>query len=934
MQRNRGNLANFDANEELKQDDSWEHEKERIVPTYSFPRMSFLSVEWKGCTNTIMPIREDSMMNISRLKKVFDQKDRILASASTECIVYVSPKCGFRVIEQSSGKHQQMFKNTQDRIFNISLSTTATYGEPTSDQAVLAIGLSGTIYWAAIPASENNDFGSIEIEDEGLIFLPLSSAETDTSTSQSHTRAKPSSQHPEFFAVGRNNVAYVVFPRLAANSAAYLIDEARRVVDTERFAGERGLKITTDRAIKDFAFSEDDTAFATLERTGKISYWDTTCAVDKSGIIPELKAIFAFAPHSGDGKVSPSSIMFLDKLEPYQRSCAQRFLLVGFNQNHVLQLWDIALGKLVQELKLPQDDPKDPICSVAYYPVLGIIVVGHPTKNVFYFVQVSVPRYDLGMMSQSEFLNLVNMGDPKITTPNTTAYMRSLRELSFGTKGVIRSLELLPLSKTATEEDRASEDHDLFDLYVMHSSGVTALTISRADLGWNYKNQPIETVKSDEEGLIETSKILPPPASSASRSPSVQAERPVNGASSNTEKSSTRSKKRNSNQTNRAAESVNNPKQDKEESPSHKKSDDSFNTKRSATLSSSEAREQQPPPQVPSSKHAPAPVFNAQNHANSAASSKERRSPITTFNFGVPSQLLNKETQNIERAFAEEVAKSISGSLGEGEKQDLISKLLAKPAVDSLAQDLERTVSNSIKNELLPNVTSTVKSVIGENVKKSLDSAAFSSVVNKAVASSLRDSNFSDALSNRISSSLSKTIENEIFRTLKGSFLPGLQEVLTTFMEKAEIANEQRSAAQMKVYEAHRKADNDKIDKLTELVRSMGVVVSDVAQGQKDISDKIKAQDVASIPIPQPISFAPTPPKHGPKAKPEAPAQAMPPKPDSSQGRRRKPSPTPAAPSKDTQKEISELLKGKKYEDAISMVRIYMYMVPFAKSNQ
>lgn len=922
MQKNRGHLESMDAGEEAKQNESWEHERERIVPVYSFPRSSFLSVEWKGCASSIMPIRQESMMNISRLKKPFDQKDRQLASATTEYIVYVSPKCGFRVIKQSSGDHQQLFKNTQDRIFNISLSTTATYGEPTNEQAVIAIGLSGIVYWAAIPSSEDSYFGNNEIEDEGLIFLPLSSSEADTSNGQTHTRAKRSSRHPDFFAIGRNNTAYVIYPGIAAGSTAYFIDAGRRVVDTERFADELGLKITTDRSMKDFVFSEDDTAFATLERTGKVSYWDTTCALEKFNPVPELEAILVSPPHPTDGKVSPSSIMFIDKLEPYERSCAQRFMLVGFNQNHVLQLWDIALGKLVQELKLPQTDSKDPICSIAYYPASSIIVVGHPRKNVFYFIQVSVPRYDLGTMSQSEFLKLVQMRDPRVASPNTTAYMRSLRELSFESKGDIRSVELLPISRTADEEDRVSEDHPLFDLYVMHSGGVTALTINKADLGWNYKNQVIESVKAEEEGLIETSRLTPPPASSVAQSPG-QPERTTNGSVSNTEKSqSTRSKKRRSSQANRAAEPNNKPRKETEEPPSNKKSDGHYNSESFSTPHFEDIQEQQPSQEATATRHASTTEFSAQDHASPCAPSKERPSPITALNFGVPSQLLNKEAQNIERVFAEEVAKSISGNLSEGEKQSLVSKLLAKPAVDTLAQDLEQTVSKSIRNDILPNVTSTISNVIGENMKKSHDSAASSSVINDAVTSSLRDPHFCDALSTRLSSSLSETIGNEISRSLEGSFLPGLQDVLTSFMDKANNINEQRSVAQMKVLEAHREADNAKIDQLTELVRSMGVVVSDVAQGQKNIYDKMKAQDVASIPIPQPIPFTPAPSKHEKETKPEAPPQTLPSKTDTSQGRRRRQPPAVAVPTKDTRHEISQLMEEKKYEKAISLVRI------------
>src|ERR1700761_1435740 len=94
-----------------------------------------------------------------------------------------------------------------------------------------------------------------------------------------------------------------------------------------------------------------------------------------------------------DEKPSVSSIMFLDKERPTLKGVALRYMLIGFKQNHVLQLWDLGLGKAVQEVRLPHDKDSDGICSIAYHPRSGIIAVGHPTRNCVFFIHLSAPKY-------------------------------------------------------------------------------------------------------------------------------------------------------------------------------------------------------------------------------------------------------------------------------------------------------------------------------------------------------------------------------------------------------------------------------------------------------------------------------------------------------------------------------------------------------------
>jgi hypothetical protein len=181
---------------------------------------------------------------------------------------------------------------------------------------------------------------------------------------------------------------------------------------------------------------------------------------------------------------------------------ALRYVLVGLKQNHTLQLWDIGLGKAVEELKFPHENESDAICSVAYHPSSGIIVVGHPTRNSIYFVHLSAPRYNLSPMSQATYIKAIAEKDSTLPKPDSTACLSGIREISLGSKGQLRSLELLPVTKSATDK-RGHEETGLFELYVMHSRGVTCLNIKKEDLGWTSDNKVIRPVDGLEEGTIE-----------------------------------------------------------------------------------------------------------------------------------------------------------------------------------------------------------------------------------------------------------------------------------------------------------------------------------------------------------------------------------------------------------------------------------------------
>jgi hypothetical protein len=500
-----------EAEESMAKDD-------QTVTVYRFPMRAFASIQVNEMPQRRLYFANDLFMDIARLKKDFDQIDRSLVSASKNFIVYaLVKKGGFRIIRQENGHYRQVFENHQERIFNIALCTTPDDSpSQQSLESILGIGVNGTVFWTSLDPAREDQFGE-NLDSQGLMLPPSPSQDDNTSGGQLKTRAKPSSRHPEFFAVGRGKSIHIVFPRVAAEYAR----TKSRICHTERYLKERSLKILTGKAGKDFTFSEDDTIIVSLDKAGRMRFWDIRTLTD-----PELgnprspprqvevsETLLEFHTTTPNAKSWPTSVFFFDKDKPYTKGIALRYVMVGMKQNHAFQLWDLGLNKAVQEIHLPHENESDAICSVSFHPRTGIMAVAHPTRNSIFFVHVSCPRYNLPVLSQAAYVSrLANKGDKSqnpLPPVNATAIMTSITEYSFASKGQIRSLHML--NEPAGPADVDDPDNAaLFELYVMHSKGVCVLRIRRSDLGWKKEGEPINPKEAEEEGVITISQLKPP----------------------------------------------------------------------------------------------------------------------------------------------------------------------------------------------------------------------------------------------------------------------------------------------------------------------------------------------------------------------------------------------------------------------------------------
>lgn len=968
--------------------ESWEnveeppekYEPERVVRVLSFPLKPFVAITLKEESESNVSPRVDGIMDVARLKKEFDQLDRSLTSATADYIVYAMAKNGgMRIIRQDDGSDKQIFRAARDRIFNVSICTTAANSRGTKEQAVLGVGVSGAVYWATISKSENDLFERDALESESLVFPPFPASDENTSGGQLKTRARRSSCHPEFFAIGRGKSIHVVWPQYALSSPKYGVTSSNRKVDTEKFFKDKALKITTGKAGKDFIFSEDDTVIASLDKTGRIRFWDLRQMVDGSkpdgpnDIRVPLRTLVTGSPAE---KSWPTSVLFIDKLRPYVKSIALRYILVGLKQNHTLQLWDIGLGKAVQELNLSHENESDAICSVAYHPGSGILVIGHPTRNCIYFVHISAPRYSLPPMSQASYIQRLAEQDEKLPKPDSTACMSGIREMSFASKGQLRSLELLSLTKGSGSQRTLEEESGLFELYVMHSRGVTCLNINKEDLGWNKENKIVHPVNALEEGKIEIKELQELPAhvtdtrsvngetqsQATSKSAGKESVKKLHDfgleSSTGVESSRTHSPAKPSPKKKAGEAESQDPTPNGVEKGGKKKKKggdntsakpkDSVNTNnnntKTPTTSNNVDRRTTPQKVISSVKDSEQSEWTTIPETSRASdtmwtpsvAARQATGLGTTANTALTSELLNKEMKNIENSISNEFSKVLTRELGTiyqrfdedrraqdaaaNAKQDAVLRLISSTLSDNVEKNLARIINNNIQSVVVPdlrNITgATLDKKISETVTQQLSQIVpheIRNILPDAIGRAFQRPDVLKNIAEIVGHKIALHVENEFSKTLHNSISPAFKNLALRSVEKVGADLERQVNSQLQQYEVQRHNDSVKIDQLTALVRGLSDTVSSMATAQTGFQTEILKLNRRMIAQSEELEKAKQAPGKG-----------------SSSSFQTNPSETTQAPPKTAEQielaEITQLMRTGKFEDASLKVSYHSWM--------
>ncbi|PKS05528.1 hypothetical protein jhhlp_008045 [Lomentospora prolificans] len=818
------------------------------IRVYDFPMQPWISITMTdGGIDARPEFRDGAIMDIARLKKEFDQIDRNLYTASQHCMAYGMSKAGgMHVIRQDDGKDVKIFSNTKDRIFNISMSVTPSDHIGIHREAIMGTGVSGTVYWVQILESDKDHIEDAHPEQYGFALPPLSSQEGDTSGGVLKTRARVSSCHPEFFAVGRGKSITIVWPYFVMQNNLFKPGHDR-VVDAEKLAKQCSLKINTGKAGKDFTFSQDDSVIVSLDKSGRVKFWDVrdlTAAkedCDPNRPVPALtdheikEPLMTLASTPEGEKAWPTSVLLLDKIKPYQKRCALRYMIVGMKQNHTLQLWDLALGKPVQEFNLPHSKESDAVCSVTYNPATGMIVIGHPTRNSIYLAHLSAPKYTFKNISQADYITRLGVKDPSIPTPESTAVISGVREYSFANRGVLRSLDMLSTPAMAQDGDEPT----LFELYAMHSRGVACVLIRQRELGWSKDNKVIDGVEASKAGVIMVTPLKPlaqpleEPAQSkqqarAGKDTSQQedtvrklldsaspvkiqtrkdAENATNTASpaGNVDKTEKRGRKKK----NAAAQAtVDTPANGASASPAVK---GNVAAAKSGDSSRGSAASQKAFGPSISQEAIDATVKNMENRLNSSIANV-----VETAISGLNSTIVTREADFDARQLklldvvSEVLNQNVQNVLG-----DIISSQFSGSVIPSIADATSKAAAEEVSAKAVL--------TIQKELSKALPAIGEKVVMNDGLV---------DALSERISARVASKVENEVMRGLSNSLMPAINDltIQTTHRVAAEI--QQQYQEEIDRLDSQRRSDANKIDQLLSLVTRLSDTVSTMAAAQ------------------------------------------------------------------------------------------------------
>jgi hypothetical protein len=893
--------------------------EDQTVVVYRFPMRAFATIQ----VNEMPPRRPsfppDLFMDVARLRKDFDQIDRSLVAASKNFIVYAqAKKGGFRIVRQENGIARFVFENHSERIFNIALCSSADDSQQ-SIESILGIGINGTVFWTSLDPAREDTFGE-NLDSQGLMLPPSPLQDDNTSGGQLKTRAKPSSRHPEFFAVGRGKSIHIVFPRVAAEYTR----PKSRICHTEKYLKERSLKILTGKAGKDFTFSEDDTIVVSLDKAGRMRFWDIRSLTEPELGNPRAPArqvevsetLLEFHTTTPNAKSWPTSVFFFDKDKPFTKGIALRYVMVGMKQNHSYQLWDLGLGKAVQEIHLPHGNESDAICSVAFHPRTGIMAVAHPTRNSIFFVHVSCPRYNLPALSQATYVaRLANKGErgqAPLPPVNATAIMTSITEYSFASKGQIRSLHML--NEPVVSDVDNPENAALFELYVMHSKGVCDLRIRRSDLGWKKEGEPINPKEAEEEGVITISQLKPPqPAADEASSvgdvppPKSVSDRSVRESvkkdSSNVSKqsmtpeaamrASTLAKVESKQDAVRAAiinggpEKAEKPeKKKKKKTPSEVTSQASAST-RAPTSSYAQIAQSTPLPNSPAPLEPLAAIEVSKEPETEAPEwakqllIKHLKAP--TAPAPTPAAVAPEfDGEKLEALVRTEISQGISRELdvlykridedkrvmnaSSGAKQEAILRLVSSTLTENVEGVIKKMVDENMRNVLLPEMLAQTSSALEKSISGNLKAALgpqLAKEVPDAVSRSLKAPQLFQSLSDQVAKKVIGNVE-PIMVAAVGSIVNPAILGLSNLIDK-------QIGEQLRQSHVERREDAARIAQLTDTVHTCLETIQSMASTQAELQTQVTKlqQTFGQPPVRAPVRSPPAPRAPVPQKTPE-----------------------------------------------------------------
>jgi hypothetical protein len=798
-----------------------------MLKIFNLPMKPFISIDILKLEDSPQIIPAASILHCVRSRKEFDQVDRNLTAFTSKYIIYATKDKGFRVVDHETAKWKLLFPQSDERIFNITLSMSKTASTSTDQQncAVLATGVKGTVFWTKFARF---DQGSVD-DGPGFILPAIESGEEHTSNSQLKTRVRASSRNPEFFAYGRGKFIHIIRPLLASKEP--FTNQRTEILDTQKYLACDNLKICTGKAAKDFTFSSDDTVIASLDKAGKLKFWDvrplTERPADETGAHHEVRTpIIAFNACIKSEKAWPTSVMFIDKEKPMNNGLALRYMFVGMKQNHTLQLWDLGLGQQVQEINFPHNDESDAICSLAFNTKLSILVVGHPTRNSIYLLHVSPPKYGLQPMSQARYMTMLATKDKALPSLASTVIVSSIREYSLNNIGILRSLDLM-MDSPLTDDGATDKDY-IMTIICYHSKGIFEFTVTRELVGWSKEGKPLNSTDAIEGENIKTKSLVQPSQDDAvsTNGESVSA----NGTTSKSEDTSKSSAESTS-----VAQASPEKKRERRKKATDAASSSKVPSKVGTSLETPETPRQQ---SDVVQTNATLANYSLSGTGEANIMGLEKRI-VSSFDRIVSERVTLLQNRIEDDRRASEAAAAA--------KEDTLIKHISQALPQNVEKTLKAVVAKSF-SETLDSIKESVTNTVDRSV-----TTAFANAIKSALPREIEK--MAPAITHKLSQdqslirSLSAGVAKEVTGTVSRDFQKVLQEIVpaievATLKSAMQVVTslDQRVIAQMQVYETRRLTDAAKIDDLNAHVNNLNAALRELVEQQAKFKSEVMSQ--------------------------------------------------------------------------------------------
>ncbi|GAO46234.1 hypothetical protein SAICODRAFT_7270 [Saitoella complicata NRRL Y-17804] len=420
---------------------------------YAIPQTAFMSYTLPHLSSTSIPAltAHTEVRPITRQKRTYDPTERQIIAATIRYVAYALPETsatpGIRLIDQENGAMCLLRSEYKEKIVNL----TFWHGEGKSDGIVARLRVTnsvGAVYVYKITGELKGDNEPYVVE---LGF------EGDSAEIAVKPRARWNPINSD--AVG------VSFGMYLYNIPEFAREVIRRDGLPEGVAGDVQV-ICADKSLKDFAFSDDGSTIATVDKLA-IKLWpqDATSGSDQRIMqcVPEL----AYTAITSD-KLTSVRFIDVDDKRP------ARYLLVGARHNHDLQLWDIELGTCVQQLSFPSEETNRMAC-VGYHQATQTVVISCAARKSLYFLHLTAPaRAGQEGMSQAEYCRHVSKKAQEITVHDAnvrSAAFEYVAEYRFDTDPAATSA---PSTCFGFQIEESYDDANAFEMFVYHEGGFTA----------------------------------------------------------------------------------------------------------------------------------------------------------------------------------------------------------------------------------------------------------------------------------------------------------------------------------------------------------------------------------------------------------------------------------------------------------------------------